>query len=214
MLIGSAKVFSSGADIREFGTPKMLAEPTLRTVIAVVESAAKPVIAAIGGICMGGGLELALGCHFRVVAPRTQIALPEVKLGLLPGAGGTQRLPRLIGLEYALNMIVSGEPVPSDQFRGTPLFDEFIDGDLLEGALAFAGKVIAEKRPAEARARPQGAPPEARRVPAVGEEHRRGDGEELPGAAEVRRGGRGRRHDEDLRRRPEGRAHRLLDADR
>jgi len=147
ILIGSARVFSSGADIREFGTPKMLAEPTLRTVITVVESATKPVIAAIGGICMGGGLELALGCHFRVVAPKTQISLPEVKLGLLPGAGGTQRLPRLIGLEYALNIIVSGETVPSDQFRGSPLFDEFIEGDLLEGALAFAGKVIAEKRP-------------------------------------------------------------------
>ena len=147
VLIGSARVFSSGADIREFGTPKMLAEPTLRTVITVVESATKPVIAAIGGICMGGGLELALGCHFRVVAPKTQIALPEVKLGLLPGAGGTQRLPRLIGLEYALNIIVSGETVPADQFRGSPLFDEFIEGDLLEGALAFAGKVIAEKRP-------------------------------------------------------------------
>ncbi len=117
--------------------------------ITVIESATKPVIAAIGGICMGGGLELALGCHFRVVAPKTQIALPEVKLGLLPGAGGTQRLPRLIGLEYALNMIVSGETVASDQFRGTPLFDEFVEGDLLEGALAFAAKVIAEKRPAK-----------------------------------------------------------------
>jgi 3-hydroxyacyl-CoA dehydrogenase len=148
VLIGSARVFSSGADIREFGTPRMLAEPTLRTAITVVESSTKPVIAAIGGICMGGGLEMALGCHFRVVAPRTQIALPEVKLGLLPGAGGTQRLPRLIGLEYALNMIVSGETVPSDQFRGSPLFDEFIEGDLLPGALAFADKVLAEKRPA------------------------------------------------------------------
>ena len=149
VLIGSAKVFSSGADIREFGTPKMMAEPTLRTAISVVESATKPVIAAIGGICMGGGLELSLGCHFRVVAPRTQVALPEVKLGLLPGAGGTQRLPRLIGLEYATNMIVSGEPVPSDQFRGTPLFDDFIEGDLLPGALAFADKVITEGRPAK-----------------------------------------------------------------
>jgi 3-hydroxyacyl-CoA dehydrogenase len=147
VLIGSDRVFSSGADIKEFGTPKMLAEPSLRTVIAVVESAAKPVVAAIGGICMGGGLELALGCHFRVAAPRTQIALPEVKLGLLPGAGGTQRLPRAIGLEYALNMIVSGESVPSDQLRGTPLFDAFIEGDLREGAIAFAHKVVAEKRP-------------------------------------------------------------------
>ena len=147
VLSGSAKVFSSGADIKEFGTPKMFAEPTLRTVISVVESAQKPVIAAIGGICMGGGLELALGCHFRVVLPRAQIGLPEVKLGLLPGAGGTQRLPRAIGLEYALNMIVSGEPLASDLLRGSGLFDEFVDGDLLEGALAYARKLVAEKRP-------------------------------------------------------------------
>lgn len=147
VLIGSDSMFSSGADIKEFGTPKMLAEPNLRTVIGVVESATKPVIAAIGGLCMGGGLELSLGCHFRVVKPKTQIALPEVKLGLLPGAGGSQRLPRLIGLEYAMNVIVSGETLPSDQFRGTPLFDEFIEGDLLEGALAFARKVIDELRP-------------------------------------------------------------------
>jgi 3-hydroxyacyl-CoA dehydrogenase len=147
VLSGSAKVFSSGADIKEFGTPKMFAEPTLRTVISVVESAQKPVIAAIGGICMGGGLELALGCHFRVVLARAQIGLPEVKLGLLPGAGGTQRLPRAIGLEYALNMIVSGEPLASDLLRGSGLFDEFVDGDLLEGALAYARKIVTEKRP-------------------------------------------------------------------
>ena len=147
VLIGSDRVFSSGADIREFGTPKMMAEPMLTTAISVVESSAKPVIAAIGGICMGGGLELALGCHYRVVTPRTQVALPEVKLGILPGAGGTQRLPRLIGLEHALNMIVSGQTVPSDQFRGSPLFDHFVDGDLLQGALAFAAKVIDEKMP-------------------------------------------------------------------
>ena len=147
ILIGSGTLFSSGADIKEFGKPAMLAEPNLRTVIAVVESSTKPVIAAIAGICMGGGLELALGCNYRVVAPKTQIALPEVKLGLLPGAGGTQRLPRLIGLEYAMNIIVSGEPVQSDQFKGSPLFDEFIEGDLLEGALAFARKVVAEKMP-------------------------------------------------------------------
>jgi 3-hydroxyacyl-CoA dehydrogenase len=147
VVIGAGKVFSSGADIKEFGTPKMFAEPSLRTVIAVAEGAAKPVIAAIHGICMGGGLEFALGCHFRVVAAGTQVALPEVKIGLLPGAGGTQRLPRLLGLEYATNMIVSGESVPSDQFRGTPLFDEFVDGEIKAGALAFADKVIAENRP-------------------------------------------------------------------
>ena len=147
MLIGAGKGFSGGADIREFNTPKAAAEPTLRTVIRIVEDSAKPVIAAVGGMCMGGGLELALGCHYRVAAPGAQIAQPEVKLGLLPGAGGTQRLPRAIGVETALNMIVSGATVPSEQFKGTALFDEIVGGDLLEGALAFAHKVVAEKLP-------------------------------------------------------------------
>jgi len=147
VLIGTAKAFSGGADIREFNSPKALAEPNLNTVIRIVEASSKPVIAAIGGACMGGGLELALGCHFRVAVAGGQIALPEVKLGILPGAGGTQRLPRLLGPEAALNMIVSGTIVPSEQLKGTPLFDEFIDGDLQAGALAFAEKVVKEKRP-------------------------------------------------------------------
>src|SRR4051812_30063695 len=111
LLIGSERAFSGGADITEFGSPKAFAEPNLHTVIEAVESSDKPVIAAIGGACMGGGLELALGCHFRVALGDAQIALPEVKLGILPGAGGTQRLPRVIGVEAALNMIVSGEIV-------------------------------------------------------------------------------------------------------
>jgi 3-hydroxyacyl-CoA dehydrogenase len=151
IIIGAGRAFSSGADIREFNTPKSAAEPTLRSVIRVVEANAKPVIAAISGICMGGGLELALGCHFRVASPGAKIALPEVKLGLLPGAGGTQRLPRAIGVEAALNMIVSGAPVSSEQFKGTRLIDEIIEGssanELLQGALAFARKVVAERRP-------------------------------------------------------------------
>jgi len=144
VLIGSGAGFSGGADIREFGTPKATTYPNLRTVISEVEDSAKPVIAAIGGVCMGGGLELALGCHFRVAAPGARIALPEVKLGLLPGAGGTQRLPRLLGVEAALNMIVSGATVPAEKFRGTPLFDAFGAGDLLENALSFARRVITE----------------------------------------------------------------------
>src|SRR6202163_794933 len=145
IIIGAGRAFSSGADIREFNTPKSAAEPTLRSVIRVVEASAKPVIAAIGGVCMGGGLELALGCHYRIAAAGAKIALPEVKLGLLPGAGGTQRLPRLIGAEAALNMIVSGATVPAEKLRGTPLFDAFAEGDLLESATAFARRVIAEK---------------------------------------------------------------------
>ena len=147
VIIGSDKLFSAGADIREFGTPKMLAEPNLHAVINFLDTATKPVVAAITGTCMGGGLELALACHYRIAKPDAQVALPEVKLGLLPGAGGTQRLPRAIGVEAALNMIVSGEAVPSGQFKGTALFDEMIEGDPLQGALAFAGKVVAENRP-------------------------------------------------------------------
>jgi len=147
VLIGSPRAFSGGADIREFGSPKSTAEPSLNTVIRALEGAGKPVVAAIGGACMGGGLELAMACHYRVAVKGAQIALPEVKLGLMPGAGGTQRLPRLIGAEAALNMIVSGEAVPSEKLAGTGLFDAMIEGDLLEGALAFAGKVVAEARP-------------------------------------------------------------------
>jgi 3-hydroxyacyl-CoA dehydrogenase len=144
VLIGAGAGFSGGADIREFGTPKAIAYPNLLNVLREVEGSAKPVIAAIGGVCMGGGLELALACHYRVGVPGAKIALPEVKLGLLPGAGGTQRLPRVLGVEAALNLIVSGTTVSSERLRGTPLFDAFGEGDLLQAALSFARRVIAE----------------------------------------------------------------------
>ena len=149
VITGAGKAFSGGADIKEFGSPKALAEPNLPSVILMLEASTKPIVAAIHSVCMGGGLELALGCHYRVAAPGTQVALPEVKLGLLPGAGGTQRLPRVLGLETAMNMIVSGETVKSEllaQAPGQKLFDKMIDGDLLAGALAFAAEV-ADKRP-------------------------------------------------------------------
>jgi 3-hydroxyacyl-CoA dehydrogenase len=147
VLTGAGKAFSGGADITEFNTPKALQEPTLGTVIKVVERSAKPVVAALHSVAMGGGLELALGAHYRIAAPGTQIALPEVKLGLLPGAGGTQRLPRAIGLEAALNMIVSGTPVMSDQLVGAGLFETLAEGDLLEAALALANQVGAASGP-------------------------------------------------------------------
>ncbi len=149
VLTGAGKAFSGGADIKEFGSPKAMAEPNLLSVIAAVESSGKPVVAAIHSVCMGGGLELALGCHYRLVSPGTLVALPEVKLGLLPGAGGTQRLPRVLGVETALNMIVSGEPVKSEMLAAAPgqkLFDKLVDGDLMAAALAFASDV-ADKRP-------------------------------------------------------------------
>ncbi|NHZ32807.1 3-hydroxyacyl-CoA dehydrogenase NAD-binding domain-containing protein [Massilia rubra] len=148
VITGAGKAFSGGADIKEFNSPKALTEPSLHSLIQVAESSTKPVVAAIHTVCMGGGLELALGCNYRVAMPGAQIALPEVKLGLLPGAGGTQRLPRVVGLEMALNMIVSGTPVPSEKFAGTALFDEVFasDANLIDAAVAFANKV-ADVRP-------------------------------------------------------------------
>ena len=145
VITGAGKAFSGGADIKEFNTPKSAAEPNLHSVIAAIEAADKPVIAAVHSVAMGGGLELALACHYRVAAPGAQIALPEVKLGLLPGAGGTQRLPRVVGVERALNMIVSGNPVPSEKLADTKLFDQMIEGDLMAGAIAFAEKVASQR---------------------------------------------------------------------
>ena len=151
IITGAGKAFSGGADIKEFGTDKAMAEPNLHSVIRMLENSGKPVVAAIHSVCMGGGLELALGCNYRIASPGVSVALPEVKLGLLPGAGGTQRLPRVIGVEAALNMIVSGEPVKSEmlaQLPGQKLFDKLSASadSLLEEALAFA-QSIADTRP-------------------------------------------------------------------
>ena len=146
VITGAGKAFSGGADIKEFGSPKAIAEPNLLSLIRLLENCSKPTIAAIHSVCMGGGLELSLGCHYRVAAPGASITLPEVKIGLVPGAGGTQRLPRALGVETALNMIVSGDPVKSEvlaQVPGQKLIDRMIDGDLLAGALAFAEEVAA-----------------------------------------------------------------------
>jgi 3-hydroxyacyl-CoA dehydrogenase len=149
VIAGAGKAFSGGADIREFGSPKAVAEPNLLSVILALEASTKPIVAAIHSVCMGGGLELALGCHYRVAQAGTQVALPEVKLGLVPGAGGTQRLPRVLGLENALNMIVSGEPVASELLATAPgqkLFDKLVDGNVLDAAIALAQEK-AEVRP-------------------------------------------------------------------
>ena len=144
VITGAGRAFSGGADIREFGTPKAIAEPNLLSLILQVEASAKPVVAALHSVVMGGGLELALGCHYRVAALGTQVALPEVKIGLVPGAGGTQRLPRVLGVETELNMIVSGEPVKSELLAAVPgqkLIQKLIDDDLLAGAVAYAAEV-------------------------------------------------------------------------
>ncbi len=147
---GAGKSFTGGADIREFGKPAAMQEPNLLSVISAFEASPKPVVVAIHGVCMGGGLELALGCHYRLASPGTQVALPEVKLGLVPGAGGTQRLPRAIGLEPAMNMIVSGNPVASEALAAIPgqaLFDRIVDGDLLAAAKQFARERAADAGP-------------------------------------------------------------------
>ena len=151
IITGGGKAFSGGADIKEFGSPKALQEPNLLSVILAVENSAKPVIAAMHSVVMGGGLELALGCHYRIAAPGCSVALPEVKLGLIPGAGGTQRLPRVLGVEVAMNMMVSGEPVKSEMLAmlpGQKLFDKMAKGPetLADEALACA-KSVADARP-------------------------------------------------------------------
>jgi 3-hydroxyacyl-CoA dehydrogenase len=146
VITGAGKAFSGGADIKEFGLPAAFQEPNLLSVVLTLEAATKPVIAAVHSVCMGGGLELALGCHYRIAAPGCKVALPEVKLGLLPGAGGTQRLPRALGVEPALNMIVSGEPVKSEVLfmaPGQKLFHKLAESadTLMAEALALAGEV-------------------------------------------------------------------------
>ena len=151
LITGAGKAFSGGADIKEFGSPKAVMEPNLLSLILAVENSDKPVVAAVHSVCMGGGLELALGCHYRIAAPGCNVALPEVKLGLIPGAGGTQRLPRALGVEAALNMIVSGEPVKSEMLAmlpGQKLFERMASApqNLAEEALAYA-RSVADARP-------------------------------------------------------------------
>jgi len=147
VVTGAGKAFSGGADIKEFGSPKAIQEPHLVNLINALDNASKPVVAALHTVVMGGGLELALGCHYRMAAPGCDVALPEVKLGLIPGAGGTQRLPRVLGVEPALNMIVSGEPIKSEMIAmlpGQKLFDQMASSSasLMEEAIAFAQSVV------------------------------------------------------------------------
>jgi 3-hydroxyacyl-CoA dehydrogenase len=147
VLVGGGKNFSGGADIKEFGKPEALASPNLTEVISAIESSKKPIIAALHGPTMGGGCEVALGCDYRIAALDMLVALPEVKLGLVPGSGGTQRMPRLIGVEPALRMITSGEPVKADKAVAMGFADELAQGDITAAGITFANKVIAENRP-------------------------------------------------------------------
>jgi 3-hydroxyacyl-CoA dehydrogenase len=147
VVTGGSRAFSGGADIREFNTPQAQQEPTLPTLIDAFERSTKPVIAAIEGLALGGGLELALGMNYRVADENAQIGLPEVKLGLLPGAGGTQRFPRAVGLEIATNMIVSGAPVSASKLADTRLFERVVGSGTLESAIAFAIEAAANGKP-------------------------------------------------------------------
>ncbi len=146
VIIGAGRTFPAGADIKEFGqTPK---EPSLPEVIDRIEAADKLTIAAVHGTALGGGMEVTLGCDYRVATADARMGLPEVNLGLLPGAGGTQRLPRLIGAQAALEMIVDGKPVKAAKLRDAGIVDEIIDGDLETGALEYARKLADDDAPA------------------------------------------------------------------
>ena len=147
VITGAGRAFSGGADMREFNSPRAGREPGLNTVLQALESSTKPVVAAVHSVAMGGGLELALACHYRVAAPGARIALSEVTMGLLPGAGGTQRLPRLIGLEAATNMIVHGASLLSEQLATSGLFDRIVEQDLGTAAMAFAREAAARPGP-------------------------------------------------------------------
>ena len=141
----AGRTFIAGADITEFGKPPR--EPGLHEVLDLIESSPKPVVAAVHGTALGGGLEVTLACHYRVGVRTARFGLPEVKLGLLPGAGGTQRLPRVVGVEKALQMIVSGDPIGADAALNHGLIDAIVDGDLTAAGVAFAEKILSERRP-------------------------------------------------------------------
>jgi 3-hydroxyacyl-CoA dehydrogenase len=145
VIVCAGRTFIAGADITEFGKPPR--DPSLHDVLAAIEGSPKPVVAAVHGTALGGGLEVALACHYRVGAPGARFGLPEVKLGLLPGAGGTQRLPRVVGVEKALQMIVSGDPIGAPDALQHGLIDAVVDGDLTTAGVAFAETVVSERRP-------------------------------------------------------------------
>jgi 3-hydroxyacyl-CoA dehydrogenase len=145
VLACEGRTFMAGADITEFGKPPLA--PGLHEALRSLENSAKPIVAAIFGTALGGGLEVALACHYRVAVATAKVGLPEVKLGILPGAGGTQRLPRLIGIEAALDMIISGEPIGAGQAAKAGVIDKLIDGELLEGAVRYARDLAGQKAP-------------------------------------------------------------------
>ncbi|MCA0405166.1 MAG: enoyl-CoA hydratase/isomerase family protein [Proteobacteria bacterium] len=159
VLACAGRTFIAGADVKEFGKPPEA--PHLPDVIKAIETCSKPWVATIHGAALGGGLEVALGCTARVATASASLGLPEVTLGVIPGAGGTTRLPRLVGVERAVDMITSGKPVKAPAGKAMGLVDEIIEGELLEGAIAFARKLATAPRAVPLSARAVVAPPEA-----------------------------------------------------
>ena len=141
----AGRTFVAGADIAEFDAP--LQSPTFEDVIGALEDSPKPIVAAIHGSALGGGLETAFGCHYRCAAPSARVGFPEVHLGLLPGAGGTQRLPRLVGVDKALDIILSGKPVAAAAAKELGIIDEIVEGGLLDGAMGYARRLLDERAP-------------------------------------------------------------------
>ncbi|NWW77465.1 ECHP enzyme, partial [Climacteris rufus] len=140
MICGENGKFSAGADIRGFSSSHRRGLP-LGPIVSLIESSEKPVVAAIEGVALGGGLEVALGCHYRVAHVKARMGLPEVTLGLLPGAEGTQRLPRLIGIPAALDIITTGKHVPATEALKLGLVDEVVEENTIEAAIRLANKV-------------------------------------------------------------------------
>ena len=142
VITGAGRMFVAGADISEFNLTRPVDVPEFHVLIKELEDSPKPIVAAINGIAFGGGLELAMGCHYRLIAPGALVGQPEVKLGIIPGAGGTQRLPRLVGIEIALEMIVEGEPINAERALKIGVVDELLEDNLLGQAISFAKKRV------------------------------------------------------------------------
>ena len=151
VIAAKGRAFIAGADISEFGKPP--APPILPDLLAAIEDAPKPVVAAIEGVALGGGLEVALACHGRVASPAAKLGLPEIKLGLIPGAGGTQRLPRLIGAAAAFPMMLSGEPIPAQKALALGLLDKLVESDAVGAAVALARELAGKGAPVKTSAR-------------------------------------------------------------
>src|SRR3954453_4098829 len=178
VIICQGQTFFAGADIPEFGKP--MQAPMLPTVVDIIENCAKPVVAAIHGTAFGGGLEVALASHYRVAVPDAKLGVPEAKLGLLPGAGGTQRLPRVAGVAKALEMAATGNPIGAKEAYGMGLVDRLIEGDLEQHAVAYAEEVRDVRRIPRASSRDDRLE-EARANPAIFADFRRANARKFKG---------------------------------